>query len=276
MVLVHRELPVLANEHVAGGDKAEGDEFLLEIVDNLLHLGLVDIDDLQSQGELEVEHGRHIVAAQLLGQVEDGVDEGNQLVLRHFVDGAAHHAVHVPDESLALVFHPGQVEQEEDVVELRDEMREDLCRLGEALGDLLEVRQVRQFLPSVGSGQVGIQAIEIGLSDFVANGAYLLIAQQLPFALYPALDLRGLLPVAVVLLQHHPQQTASQLRKTRVIGHPGEIAAGMFRGQNEDFFVISRPFASFDGLRNQLRDLSPFKGVIQDLEDPRDQLAVLG
>ena len=109
MVLVHRELPILANEHIAWSNEAKGDEFLLEVVDNLLHLGLVDINDLEAQCELEVEHGRHIVGTQFLGEVEDGVDEGYQLILRHLIDGVAHHTVHIPDKALALVLHAGQV-----------------------------------------------------------------------------------------------------------------------------------------------------------------------
>ena len=57
MVLIHRELPVLANEHVAWRDEPESDEFLLEIIDDFLHLGLVDVDDFETQSQLEIEHG---------------------------------------------------------------------------------------------------------------------------------------------------------------------------------------------------------------------------
>ena len=57
MVLIHRELPVLTHKHIARRDKPKRDEFLLEIVDDFLHLGLVHVDDLEAQGELEIEHG---------------------------------------------------------------------------------------------------------------------------------------------------------------------------------------------------------------------------
>ena len=48
MVLVHRELPILTHKHIAWRDEAESDEFLLKVVDNLLLLGLVDVDNLQA------------------------------------------------------------------------------------------------------------------------------------------------------------------------------------------------------------------------------------
>ena len=105
VVLVHRELPVLADKHVARGDEAKGNEFLLEVVDDFFLLGLVDIDDFQAQGLLEIQHGRHVVLTQFFGQVEDGVDERDEIVLWHLVDGIAHHAVHVPDEAFALILH---------------------------------------------------------------------------------------------------------------------------------------------------------------------------
>jgi len=91
--------------------------------------------------------------------------------------------------SCALVLHAWQMEQEKHVMELRDEMREGFLRLSETFRHLLEMRQIGQFFPSVGSGQIGIQLVEIRFTNLVANGLNFLLGEHLPFAFHPILHL---------------------------------------------------------------------------------------
>ena len=133
-------MPVLVDEHLARSDKSECDEFFLEIVDNLLLLSLIDVDDFQPKGELEVEHRRHIVVAQFLSEVKDGVNEGDDLVLRQLIDSLPEHPVHVPNQAFALALHTRQVEQIEHIMEFGDEMGKSLFRAGKAGGNLVKER----------------------------------------------------------------------------------------------------------------------------------------
>ena len=45
MVSVYRQLPVFVDKHIAWRDETEFDETLLKIVDDFLHLCLIDVDD---------------------------------------------------------------------------------------------------------------------------------------------------------------------------------------------------------------------------------------
>ena len=143
MVFVDRQLPVFVHKHVARRDESELDEPFLEMVHYLLHLGGVDVDDFLTQCELEIKHRRGVVFAQFLCEVENSVDEWYQLVLRQLVDGVAHHAVHVPYQTLALALHARKMQQEKHIMELRDEPREQLLRLGETLRNLFKMRHNR-------------------------------------------------------------------------------------------------------------------------------------
>ena len=143
MVFVDRQLPVFVHKHVARRDESELDEPFLEMVHYLLHLSGVDVDDFLTQCELEIKHRRGVVFAQFLSEVENSVDEWYQLVLRQLVDGVAHHAVHVPYQTLALALHARKMQQEKHIMELRDEPREQLLRLGETLRNLLKMRHIR-------------------------------------------------------------------------------------------------------------------------------------
>ena len=129
------------------------------------------------------------------------------------------------------------MEQEEDIVELGDEMREGLLRLGEALGHLLEMRHVGQLIPGVGSVQFGIQLFEIRLADFIANGFDLLISQQSFFTLHPMLHLRSLLPIAVVFLQHLAKQVAGLGFEALILSYFAKITACVLGGQDKNILV---------------------------------------
>ena len=146
---------------------------------------------------------------------------------------------------------------------------ERLLRLGESLCNLLEMWQISEFFPSFGGGQIDIQAVEIRLPDFVANGSDFLLGEHLPLALHPVFHLRGGLPIAVVFVQHHTQQMAGRSLETLVGSHFVQIAPGVFCGKNKDFFIGGRPFG-------RLRDLRALKGIFQDIENQRNQFKMLG
>ena len=140
-------------------------------------------------------------------------------------------------------------------MELGDEMRERLLRLGESLCNLLEMRQIGKFFPSIGGGQIDIQAVEIGLPDFSTYLLNFLLGEHLPFAFHPIFHLRGLLPIAVVFLQHHAKQMAGRSLETLVGGHFVQITPGVFCGQNKHIFI-------------------GFKRIIQDIEYQQNKFAI--
>ena len=193
-------MPILVDEHFAWGDKTEINQFFLKIVDYVTLFGLVDIDDFQAQGQLEVEHGRHVILAQFLGQVEDGIDERLYLVLFHLVDSVAEHPIHVPDEAFALALHAWEVEQVKHIMELGDEMREGLFRLGEAGGNLVINRHFSQFLPSVGLN-ISFQLIEIRFTNGGNQGRPFFLCDKVLFLVKPVLHHGGLPPKTIILHQ---------------------------------------------------------------------------
>ena len=142
-------------------------------------------------------------------------------------------------------------------MELGDEMREGLLRLGEAFRDLLEMRHVGQFLPRVGSLQFGVQLGKIGLAYLITNGLDIFFSEQGFLALHPILHLRGFLPIAVVLLQHFAEQVASLGVETLIVRHLVEVSACVFCGEDIDILIA-------------------FKCVIQDVENQRYQFTMLG
>ena len=257
MVLIHRELPVLVDEDFARPHEPEVDEFLLEVVDDLLLFRLVHIDDLEAEGELEVKHGRHIVLAQFPGEVEDGVDEGDQLLLGHLIDGVAHHAVHVPDQAFPLVLHAREVQEEEDEMELGDEMREHLLRLCEAAGYLFEDRQIRQCVPSVGGVELLLEIVEVRFANLVDDGDLLFRGEQFRLVLNPLFHLAGLLPIAVVLLQHEAQQLARLVLEGLILGKAAEVTTRMFCGEDEGVLVR-------------------LKAIVEDLEGSVNEVVMFG
>ena len=71
-----------------------------------------DYDELNRMVDTYLEAGYNYFDTSFVyhnGKSEEAVRKAVVERLRHFIDGVTHHAVHVPDKTLALVFHARQM-----------------------------------------------------------------------------------------------------------------------------------------------------------------------